>query len=346
MNKLMVLVLGLASLTGVAHANGSTAGEAGYGELIGESPSGVAVDDIFCAGFDRVSNGSCERVPSAWTLAAVGPPARYRAGSASDGTNVYVFGGGSSTVLNDLWRWNAATQVWTQLAIMPTAKQNIQGTFLNGKIYVPGGYTGSTHIAENAIYDVASNTWSLGAPLPVIHTGATAAYNGKIYVFGGNPGPLVRLDIYDPVANSWAQGANMPTATTYGRAVTAGSYIYYVGGIAGTTTAAVYRYDPANNTYALMAPLNTARATAEVMSLGNHIYAINGGDSTFFTGVPLAQSVEIYNIATNSWAYGLPTVTKSAASSGGRAGGKLMIMGGVDATTYYDQVQVSPLVLE
>ncbi len=165
-------------------------------------------------------------------------------------------------------------------------------------------------------------------------------------MFAGNPGPLVRLDIYDPVVNTWAQGADMPTATTYGRAVTAGSYIYYVGGIAGATTAAVHRYNPSNNSYAPMAPLNTPRVSGELMSLGNRLYAINGGNSTFFTGVPIAQSVEIYSIATNSWAYGLPTVTKTAASSGGRVGGKLMIMGGVDNTVYYDQVQVSPLVLE
>jgi hypothetical protein len=69
-----------------------------------------------------------------------------------------------------------------------------------------------------------------------------------------------------------------------------------------------------------------------------------GGDATFFTGVPLAQSVEIYNIAANSWSYGAPVVTKAAAPSGGLAGGKAMVQGGVDNTTYYDTVQVSPLI--
>ena len=80
---------------------------------------------------------------------------------------VYVYGGGNSTggYYNDLWRWNPATQTWTQLANMPTAKQNIQGAYWNGKIYVPGGFNGA-HITENAIYDIATNTWSTGAPLP------------------------------------------------------------------------------------------------------------------------------------------------------------------------------------
>ena len=69
-----------------------------------------------------------------------------------------------------------------------------------------------------------------------------------------------------------------------------------------------------------------------------------GGDSTFFTGVPLAVLVEIYNIAGNSWSYGNPVVNKAAGPAGGLAGGKAMVQGGVDNTIYYDAVQVSPVV--
>jgi|GEM_PF-6954465 len=76
---------------------------------------------------------------------------------------------------------------------------------------------------------------------------------------------------------------------------------------------------------------------------GASLFAVMGGDSTFFTGVPLAQSVEIYDIATNAWSYGNPVVTKAAASSGGLAGGKAMVQGGVDNAVYYDLVQVSTL---
>src|SRR6266404_1431276 len=90
------------------------------------------------------------------------PPLRYRAGGVTDGTFIYVFGGGNDTggYLNDLWRWTPATQTWTQLANMPTPKQNIQGAFWNGKIYVPGGFAAAVHITENAIYDIATNTWT------------------------------------------------------------------------------------------------------------------------------------------------------------------------------------------
>ncbi|HEX6605866.1 MAG TPA: S-layer homology domain-containing protein [Chloroflexia bacterium] len=284
--------------------------------------------------------------PGPWATSTVGPSARYRTGATTDGTYVYVYGGSTSaaTYLSDLWRWDPTGQTWTQLASMPTGKSNIQGSYYDGKIYVPGGYNNS-HMAEMAIYDIAGNSWSTGAPEPAIRSGATAAYNGKIYVFGGNPGPSNQTLIYDIAGNSWSTGANMPVAITYGRAIRAGSYMYYVGGITSGTVGTVYRYDPVGDSWATMAPLQTARTSAELMLSpdGTQIYAVNGGDATYFTGVPLAQTVEIYDIAGNSWTYGNPVVTKAAASAGGLAGGKLMIQGGVDGTSYYDQVQVSVL---
>jgi N-acetylneuraminic acid mutarotase len=57
----------------------------------------------------------------------------------------------------------------------------------------------------------------------------------------------------------------------------------------------------------------------------------------------LAQTVEIYNIATNTWTYGNPTLRTTAGPSGGMAGGKLMIEGGTDLAAYYNDVQVSVL---
>ncbi|MCK9539833.1 kelch repeat-containing protein [Dokdonella sp.] len=307
-------------------------------------------DGIFCSSFESGENGSCDpidRVPGPWSTGATGPSTRYRAGSASDGASVYVFGGGQeSTPLADAWKWDPGSGTWTQLADMPSAKFNVQGSYFAGRIYVPGGYDGSNHVTENAIYDIATDTWTLGAPLPVAHTGATAAYGGKIYVFGGN-GANTRLSIYDPATDTWAQGSDFPTSITYGRAVTAGSFIYYVGGIiGGTTTDDVWRYDPASDSYTQMASLLTARASAEVMAEGNRIYAVNGGGSAFFTGVPLAETVEIYNITTDAWTYGQPTLVTAAASAGGLAGGRLMIMGGVSAGTYYDAVQLSTLIAE
>ena len=110
------------------------------------------------------------------------------------------------------------TQVWTQLANMPTAKQNIQGAYWNGKIYVPGGFNGA-HITENAIYDIATNTSSAGSPIPAAQTTALTWFSiTRVYNFGGNPGPQNAVSIYDIATNTGSIGAPMPVAITYGRA--------------------------------------------------------------------------------------------------------------------------------
>jgi hypothetical protein len=229
---------------------------------------------------------------------------------------------------------------------MPTAKQNAQAALWAGKIYLPGGFIGS-HLTENAIYDIATNTWTTGAPLPAARSGMTAAYNGKIYVVGGNPLPFNNIVVYDIATNTWTTaGATLPVGIAYGRAITVGNYIYIVGGIAGgTTVGTVYRYDPVADTITNMAPLQQARTWEELMSDGTRIFAIAGGGpgTAYFNGVPLANTTEIYDIATNTWTYGNPVVTTASSVGGGLASGKLMIMGGVDGTTYYNTVQVSVL---
>src|SRR5439155_4618144 len=156
--------------------------------------------------FKPMLPGTCP--PGTWSNATIGPSARYRAGGTTDGIYVYVYGGQTSTggFLNDLWRWNPATQSWTQLANMPTAKGNIQAGYWHGKIYVPGGYSGS-HITENAIYTIATNTWTTGAPLPAAQTGQNVAFNNKIYDFAGNPGPVTTKPIYDIATKTCTTGA-------------------------------------------------------------------------------------------------------------------------------------------
>ena len=72
------------------------------------------------------------------------------------------------------------------------------------------------------IYDIATNTWTTGAPIPEptgLTDHMTAYSNGKIYVAGGYNGSAVlnTLRIYDIATNSWTTGAPMPDAGFSGR---------------------------------------------------------------------------------------------------------------------------------
>ncbi len=92
-----------------------------------------------------------------------------------------------------------------------------------------------------------------------------------------------------------------------------------------------------------MAPLQTARGEEVLMTDGSHIFAVNGGNTVTGQGVPQGQTVEIYDVAANSWSYGNPTVLTSVASGGGLAGGRLVVYGGSSGGGYLSLTQVATL---
>ena len=62
-------------------------------------------------------------------------------------------------------KYNPATDTWTTIATLNYANRNvcIRGSaVLNGKIYLIGGY----NYTETDIYDLETNTWSKGSPMP------------------------------------------------------------------------------------------------------------------------------------------------------------------------------------
>ncbi len=76
--------------------------------------------------------------------------------------------------------------------------------------------------------------WTPRAPLAELRShGATAVYEGRIYVFGGGgPGfaSMNSVEVYDPKADSWGAARPMPTTRSGAMAVTVDDRIYVMGG--------------------------------------------------------------------------------------------------------------------
>ena len=132
--------------------------------------------------------------PGPWTPAAPRAIDAYGAGAAGDGTNAYVGAGYSfslSGYTDQFARFNPVANTWTPLVAVPSTGEEIEFVYspLNNKVYAFGGIDNiSIGTAYNLtrIYDIATGTWSTGAPMPLGRQQMGSGYwAGKIYLAGG-----------------------------------------------------------------------------------------------------------------------------------------------------------------
>jgi PKD repeat protein len=218
---------------------------------------------------------------TSWGTGAVIPTGgRYRAAGVSpDGRFLYMFGGfdPSNSVLAESWKYDSQTDVWTALAPMPTALTAMEAAVIGGYVYLVGGYTGAAHTNDLQIYNILGNSWQ-ATTWPNARTPMTAAWNGQLFAFGGNPGPSGETWKYTPGTGLWTGPLSpMPTPASYGAAVTVGDHIFVIGGGA---TDAIQRYNPASDTWDASGPaLPAVRMSPGAIWYGDLLYVSMGGGS-------------------------------------------------------------------
>jgi N-acetylneuraminic acid mutarotase len=233
------------------------------------------------------------------------PVPRQEVAYVQAGGKLYLAGGKSDVQQV----YDPATNTWSTVAPLPapTPLDHIQAAAVNGKIYYIGGLTGwpGPSVGSVYIYDVASNTFSTGAPMPSGRdrgAGGIAVYNGKIYIAGGlHAGITVGyFDVYDPATDAWSSLPALPHRRDHFQAAVIGNRFWAIGGrISSASQRVSYNeaYDFSTGTWLTgFAPLPTLRGGFATAAFGTEVVTIGGegGGSTFNT-------VEAYNTATNTW---------------------------------------------
>ena len=69
---------------------------------------------------------------------------------------------------------------------MPQSRQELATGWLNGKLYVVGGFDAGSHSTGMVqVYNPTTNTWTLAPALPIaVNHNAAAVMGGKLYSFG------------------------------------------------------------------------------------------------------------------------------------------------------------------
>ncbi|GGN13767.1 carboxypeptidase regulatory-like domain-containing protein [Streptomyces fuscichromogenes] len=124
-----------------------------------------------------------------------------------------------------------ATDTWTPIADIPEALESPGGAFINGTMYVAGGWSADGARATLYAYHPAADTWTRAADMPDTRWGATASGNdGKLQVVGGIVGTDAANTVvaYDPVSDIWS---SLPNAGSAVFRAGGGCGIYRIGGM-------------------------------------------------------------------------------------------------------------------
>src|ERR1051326_5118325 len=233
--------------------------------------------------------------PGPWTQAAPVPIDHYGGFMSSNGTVAWEGGGYSfsqSGNINQFGRFDPVANTWTPLAPVPDLNNGeASGVYAPNvnKLFVFGGENVATSTVVNTtrIYDIASNTWSTGAPMPDVRAFmASGYYNGKIYLVGGystgNVDPSFgQVWEYDPVANTFnTSRMSMPiTMGGPGFGIING-HMYVAGGrnLSNTNRNTLYDYDIAADTWTQRANMPNGVNVPGSAVIAGKLWVFGGGN--------------------------------------------------------------------
>lgn len=252
------------------------------------------------------------------------------------GSDFYILGGmlanGASPERTPaLRKYNTLNGTWSNLATMPAIPSSCLDTFgyaatdgvvLDGKIYIPSGFTGNnnTYCGIHLVYDIVTNSWSTATsapwPQPLGWIQATPYFDppsiNGYFVTGGltgapftvNANPSGELYLFQkgnpPTPDSWTTFEPM-TKPRYGHAAAVlGDKVCVVGGINVNSQVIPDGecFDLLFEEWNTIPPLKVPRFNAGSAVGPDGRWYVFGGTAPNLTSV---APTEMYDPATNTW---------------------------------------------
>jgi len=185
-----------------------------------------------------------DRTTDMWAARASMSTGRAGLAVATVGNSIYAIGGRSGTggpcsggPLASVERYDIATDTWSPVAPLPSARSDLAAATVGNQIYVFGGCNAiGMFLSDVDVYDVSTDTWSTApTDMPTARAAmyAVATKGGTVYVIGGWDGASAGLstnEAYKVSHDSWTTELPMPTARAETGAADHGGRIYIVGG--------------------------------------------------------------------------------------------------------------------
>jgi N-acetylneuraminic acid mutarotase len=222
-----------------------------------------------------------------WTQKADLPsPRAFLSASVVNG-KIYAIGGGVanpfgmdlSGASSKVEEYDPKLDKWTKKADMPTPRNGLSTSVVDGIIYAIGGWRAG-HVSAVEAYDPATDKWVKKTPIPTARHSCTSVVDRKIYVIGGHWQPVLGVvEEYDPVTDRWTRKADMPTPRLWLSSAAVNEKIYAMGGHddAGNILRTVEGYDPAADKWRKEPDMLAGRFALFTAAVNGKIYAMGGG---------------------------------------------------------------------
>src|SRR5688500_3337192 len=222
---------------------------------------------------------------------------------------------------------------WTQRAPLIEANSELAFADVNGKIcLVVRSPANRLTTPSVQVYDIASNRWEFGPPLPQPNNhGMAAGVNGRVYLIGGQTeadAPTYVDTVYElnPASGAWVEKARMPTARSSGVAVVHDGKIYVAGGrLPRGSDFAVY--DTRSDSWQVLPPLPTQRNHFTGAAINGRMHFVGGRQGDGLS--PVMTTVhEVYDPKSGSWTTAAPMLRARSGMNGVMARGCFHVWGG------------------
>ncbi len=251
---------------------------------------------------------------------------------------------------------------WVQKASMPTPRHDLQAITVGREIYAISGAGDETvHAVE--IYDVATDTWRAGPPIPTQRGWFGAALlDGKIYAVGGKrvrpaaekeaSGQDHNFDIRDSVevldlqAQTWSSVESLSRPRAGLLATVCKGEIYAIGGNAmddpkhsgSVHLDRIEIFDPQTGHWSMGAPLPVKRQGPAVATVDDKIYVTAGIGSKGDEKAGALSDHQVFDPDTQEWSELAPIPTPRCDPGVVAVGRKIYTFGGWGGSQSYHTV--------
>jgi N-acetylneuraminic acid mutarotase len=184
------------------------------------------------------------------------------------------------------------------------------------------------------VFATPTGSWTTGTSIPVAVEGYGSAQVGNIHYYMGGfsfSGDGNLNQRYDKSTNTWlTNGAPIPGPTRgETAAVATGGFVYLVGGRCPGPCGLLQRYDPTSDSWTPLSPLLVPVVTEHVVAVHDgKIYVAGGRIVTVPGSGGAVNTLQIYDIATDTWIFGTSLPLFLADSAAIAQDSKIFVFGG------------------